>query len=174
MDLFLGVDGGQSSTVALIGDETGRITGVGRGAACRYGGAVEEAVRAAGATGVTFAAACFGFSGGAAGKETLARELVNADRYTPTGPDQIPTGEIASVEGTPLDFRQMMPIGARLHSAFPQMVYAHGYDHNFVLNQRPGDSMMFAARAYDPRSGRLIDLSWTPKMRQVAKVEPCP
>ena len=38
--------------------------------------------------------------------------LVNADRYTPTGPDQIPTGEIAQVEGTPLDFRQMMPIGA--------------------------------------------------------------
>ena len=47
-------------------------------------------------------------------------------------PDQIPNGEIAPVEGTPLDFRQMMPIGARLHSAFQQMVYAHGYDHNFV------------------------------------------
>jgi hypothetical protein len=35
----------------------------------------------------------------------------------------------------------MMPIGARLHSAFQQMVYAHGYDHNFALNQRPGDSI---------------------------------
>jgi len=83
--------------------------------------------------------------------------LVNADRYTPAGSDQIPTGEIAPVEGTPLDFRQMMPIGARLNSAFQQMVYAHGYDHNFVLNQRGGDNVTFAARAYDPRIGRVID-----------------
>jgi aldose 1-epimerase len=83
--------------------------------------------------------------------------LVNADRYTPTGPDQIPTGEIAQVGGTPLDFRQMMPIGARLHSAFQQMVYAHGYDHNFVLNKPSDGGTTFAARAYDPRSGRIID-----------------
>ncbi|HYZ41009.1 MAG TPA: aldose epimerase family protein [Stellaceae bacterium] len=83
--------------------------------------------------------------------------LVNADRYTPVGADLIPTGEIAPVEGTPLDFRQMMPIGARLDSAFQQMVYAHGYDHNFVLNQRPGDGVRFAARAYDPRTGRVLD-----------------
>ena len=67
--------------------------------------------------------------------------LINADRYTPSGPDQIPTGEIAEVAGTPLDFRQMMPIGARLNSAFQQMIYAHGYDHNFVLNKRSGDGI---------------------------------
>jgi hypothetical protein len=36
----------------------------------------------------------------------------------------------AGERGTPLDFRQMMPIGAGLRSAFQQMVYAHGYDHN--------------------------------------------
>ena len=82
---------------------------------------------------------------------------MNADRYTPTGPDQIPTGEIAPVESTPLDFRQMTPIGARLHSAFQQMVYARGYDHNFVLNKPSGGGMAFAARAYDARSGRMID-----------------
>jgi aldose 1-epimerase len=93
--------------------------------------------------------------------------LVNADRYTPTGPDQIPTGEIAQVEGTPLDFRQTMPIGARLHSAFQQMVYARGYDHNVVLNQRPGESMTFAARAYDPRTGRIIDCFTTEPGLQV-------
>jgi aldose 1-epimerase len=83
--------------------------------------------------------------------------LVNADRYTPTGPDQIPTGEVVPVEGTPLDFRQMMPIGARLHSTFQQMVYARGYDHNFVLNKSPSDTISFAARAYDPYSGRVLD-----------------
>ena len=99
----------------------------------------------------------FNLAGNGSGSVADQLLLVNADRYTPTGPDQIPTGKIARVEGTPLDFSQMMPIGARLHSAFPQMVYAHGYDHNFVLNKGPRDSMTFAACAYDPRTGRVID-----------------
>jgi aldose 1-epimerase len=99
----------------------------------------------------------FNLAGNGSGSVVDQLLLVNADRYTPSGPDLIPTGEIAPVEGTPLDFRQMMPIGARLHSAFQQMVNARGYDHNFVLNQRPGDTIIFAARAYDPRTGRIID-----------------
>jgi aldose 1-epimerase len=99
----------------------------------------------------------FNLAGNGSGSVADQLLLVNADRYTPAGSDQIPTGEIAPVEGTPLDFRQMMPIGARLNSAFQQMVYAHGYDHNFVLNQRAGDNITFAARAYDPRIGRVID-----------------
>ena len=99
----------------------------------------------------------FNLAGNGSGSVADQTLLVNADRYTPVAPDLIPTGEIAPVEGTPLDFRQMMPIGARLHSAFQQMVYAHGYDHNFVLNKGPGDGVTFAARGYDPRTGRVID-----------------
>jgi aldose 1-epimerase len=99
----------------------------------------------------------FNLAGNGSGSVADQLLLVDADRYTPTGPDQIPTGEIAPVESTPLDFRQMMPIGARLNSAFQQMVYAHGYDHNFVLNKPSGSGMSFAARGYDPRSGRIID-----------------
>ncbi len=99
----------------------------------------------------------FNLAGNGSGSVADQMLLVNADRYTPAGPDQIPTGEIVSVDGTPFDFRQMMPIGARLNSAAQQMVYAHGYDHNFVLNQRPGEAITFAARGYDPRTGRVLD-----------------
>ena len=95
MKLFLGVDGGQSSTTALVGDETGRVVGTGRGGPCNHVGAVggrEKFVRAvsgsvqaaleeAGVSNVCFEAACLGFSGGHADKETLARELVRAEHY---------------------------------------------------------------------------------------------
>jgi N-acetylglucosamine kinase-like BadF-type ATPase len=84
MPMFLGVDGGQSSTVAMIGDETGRIVGTGRGPAYRYEGAVEEALRSAGAADFTFEVACFGLSGGTAGQETVIGELVKASHYIVT------------------------------------------------------------------------------------------
>jgi aldose 1-epimerase len=109
----------------------------------------------------------FNLAGNGSGSVAAQMLLVNADRYTPAGPDQIPTGEIASVADTPFDFRQMMPIGARLNSATQQMVYAHGYDHNFVLNQRQGESITFAARGYDPRSGRVLDCLTTEPAVQV-------
>src|SRR5215469_6685629 len=109
----------------------------------------------------------FNLAGNGSGSVADQLLLVNAGRYTPVGPDLIPTGEIASVEGTPLDFRQMLPIGARLNSAFQQMVYAHGYDHNFVLNKGPGDGPTFAARAYDPRTGRIMDCFTTEPAVQV-------
>ncbi len=109
----------------------------------------------------------FNLAGNGSGSVADQMLLVNAERYTPAGPDQIPTGEIAPVEGTPFDFRQMMPIGARLNSPFQQMVYAHGYDHNFVLNKPAGNAIGFAARGYDPRTGRVIDCLTTEPAVQV-------
>lgn len=93
MQLFLGIDGGQSSTTALIGDETGRVLGYGRGGPCnhvktgdgreKFTGAilscVTAACRQAGVESVKFDAVCAGFSGGPADKETLLRQLVPSD-----------------------------------------------------------------------------------------------
>ena len=84
--LFLGVDGGQSSTTALIGDESGTVLGIGHGGPCHQVRAaitdsVEEALRAIGSPGASFEAACFGFSGGFADKEAISRELVNAKNH---------------------------------------------------------------------------------------------
>ncbi len=109
----------------------------------------------------------FNLAGNGSGSVAGQMLLVNADRYTPASADQIPTGEIAPVEGTPFDFRQTMPLGARLNSANQQMVFAHGYDHNWVLNQRPGETMTFAARAYDPATGRVLDCFTTEPGLQV-------
>lgn len=81
MPQFLGVDGGQSGTVALVGDGTGRVIGVGHGPAFRYDGALEAALKAAGGFGGSFEAACFGLSGGTTGNEAAIREQVRAERY---------------------------------------------------------------------------------------------
>lgn len=91
----------------------------------------------------------------------LDQELeINADRFTPIDPEHIPTGEIRSVEGTPMDFRRSMRIGARIDAEDEQLKNGGGYDENFVLN-RTGDGLTLAARLRDPRSGRVMELLTT-------------
>ncbi|CAM2935201.1 aldose epimerase family protein [Mycobacterium intermedium] len=60
---------------------------------------------------------------------------INADDYLPTDATQIPTGEIASVKGTPFDFTSPTTIGARINTSDPQLLLARGYDHNWVINR---------------------------------------
>ncbi len=87
---------------------------------------------------------------------------LNADQYTPTDSGQIPTGEIVPVADSPFDFRQPKAIGPGQRSAHPQIVGAKGYDHNFVL-RRDGlaaGELGFAARVYEPSSGRVMEV-WT-------------
>src|SRR5262249_2691439 len=89
-------------------------------------------------------------------RDILAHELtIDADRYTPIDPTSSPTGEIASVAGTPFDFRKPMPIGARITENNEQLRNGKGYDHNFVLN-RQGEGLVHAAHVYEPSSGRTI------------------
>ena len=85
---------------------------------------------------------------------------INADRYTPVNTNLIPTGELASVAGTPFDFREPTPIGAHIGDDHEQLKIGGGYDHNFVLNKpRPGE-VTLAARVMEPASGRVLEL-WT-------------
>jgi aldose 1-epimerase len=103
----------------------------------------------------------FNLAGNGSGDVYGQQLQVMADQYTPTDPDQIPTGEIASVAGTALDFRHLTTIGAHIRSVEQQMLYAQGYDHNFVLRKPAGASMALALRMHDPASGRLLELSTT-------------
>lgn len=79
---------------------------------------------------------------------------IAADHYTPIDAAMIPTGAIAPVAGTPLDFRAAKPIGRDLRAADPQLRIVRGFDHNFVL-RTPRD---FAARLAHPASGRTLDV----------------
>jgi aldose 1-epimerase len=93
--------------------------------------------------------------------DVLGHELtINADRYTPVDATLIPTGELASVAGTPLDFRTRTAIGARIDADHPQIKLGHGYDHNFVLNKQDAE-LALAARVEEPTSGRLLEVHTT-------------
>ena len=83
--------------------------------------------------------------------------MIEADKFTPVDEGLIPTGELASVENTPLDFRQPQTIGARIDDPFEQLVLGKGYDHNWVLRNYtgPGD-VHKAAELYEPGSGRVM------------------
>jgi aldose 1-epimerase len=91
----------------------------------------------------------------------LGHELtLPADKFTPVTPALIPTGELASVEGTPFDFRKETAIGARINDDHPQLKIAGGYDHNWVLRGKNGE-VKTAARAYEPVSGRVLTVTTT-------------
>jgi aldose 1-epimerase len=79
---------------------------------------------------------------------------LNASRYTPDGPAQIPTGAIEPVAGTPMDFTTPAAVGARIDEPFEQLAIRRGYDHNFVLDG-PG----LAARMTEPASGRVLEIA---------------
>jgi aldose 1-epimerase len=83
---------------------------------------------------------------------------IAADRFTPSDASQIPTGELRSVAGTPFDFTQPRAIGERIRMADEQLLIGHGYDHNWVLRVPDGDGPRQAARAFDPQSGRILDV----------------
>ena len=87
--------------------------------------------------------------------------MIKADRFTPIDATSIPTGELRSVKGTPFDFTKMTAIGARIDQDDQQLKLGRGYDHNFVLNGDTMRALFLAAQAYDPHSGRLLEVFTT-------------
>jgi aldose 1-epimerase len=95
-------------------------------------------------------------------KGILDHEIqINADRFTPTDAESIPTGELRSVAGTPLDFRALTPIGARIAEKDQQLICGFGYDHNWVLNKTDPSELFLAATVVDPLSGRQLEVLTT-------------
>ncbi len=87
--------------------------------------------------------------------------VINADKSTPVVDNSmIPTGEIADIRGTALDFTTPRAIGERIDANHPQLQFASGYDFNYVINKE-ADELAFAASAFEPESGRYMEVFTT-------------
>ena len=91
----------------------------------------------------------------------LDQELeIAANEFLPTDANQIPTGEVRSVRGTPMDFTTPTKIGARISMRDEQLRLGGGYDHNWVLGAKERNPR-FAARVLEPDSGRVMEVYTT-------------
>ncbi len=122
----------------------------------------------------------FNLSGEGEGDVLDHRLLLNGRSFTPVDESLIPTGEIAPVVGTPMDFSEATEIGERIDDDFEQLLFGGGYDHNWVLAPRtahergagpPGagsragagleHELRLAAVAVHPSSGRTLRVRTT-------------
>lgn len=83
-----------------------------------------------------------------------------ASRYLEVNREMIPTGEMKSVQGTPMDFTDPHAIGERIDQDYPALNYGMGYDHFWVLD-KPAGKFGLAARVIEPTSGRVMEIYTT-------------
>ena len=86
--------------------------------------------------------------------------MINAEKFTESDSESIPTGRLMNVAGTPLDFRTIKAIGQDIDAKHEQILNRNGYDHNFVLNQFPKNysGLSFAAKVVEPKSKRMLEV----------------
>lgn len=99
----------------------------------------------------------FNLSGHASGDVLEHKIMINADEFTVADKYLIPTGEIRSVKGTPMDLTKLTPISAGIKSDYDQIVFANGYDHNWVLKVS-GKAPEKIAEVVDNKSGRSMEV----------------
>lgn len=81
---------------------------------------------------------------------------INSNAITPVDGGLIPTGELMQVAGTPFNFRNPKAIGKDINIDDEQLKLGKGYDHNFVLKNKPNHDLIEAANVYEPSSGRTL------------------
>ena len=95
-------------------------------------------------------------------QEILKHELLlHASEFTPVDATLIPTGELRPVKGTPFDFEQATAIGSRINQDDEQLKFGKGYDHNWVLRRSSDGGVQPAAVAFEPGSGRVLEVLTT-------------
>jgi len=102
----------------------------------------------------------FNLTGQGSGDVLKHKIMIYADKFTINDKNSIPTGVIASVENTPMDLRKLTYVGENISSSFEQIVFASGFDHNWVINDT-GKKLKKAAQVYDEKSGRIMEVYTT-------------
>jgi Galactose mutarotase and related enzymes len=94
--------------------------------------------------------------------DILGHEIrINASRFTPVDATLIPTGKLHAVAGTPFDFRNAFPIGARIDADDEQLQFGKGYDHNWIIDSgvsAKDSGLRVAATVYEPETGRRLEV----------------
>jgi aldose 1-epimerase len=94
-------------------------------------------------------------------RDVMDHELqLNGSAFVPLDENLIPTGEIRSVENTPMDFRSPEGIGTRIDGMDDQLGFAGGYDHTWVLDKKDGE-LALAATVFAPATGRKMEVLTT-------------